>query len=325
MINSTRRRIVAASAIGVGASIFRQARAAIPTARIIVGFPVGGTADLIARLLASELQGRYADSVIVLNKPGAKFVPSMQELVSAPADGSVIYFSPDSIQNLMPLLYRKLPFSPMRDLAPVAPVAVHDYALAVGKSVPVDTFEDFTKWCRADSKSALVATLGIGSSPYFVASEVAYSANLEFTMVPYPGAAPSVNALVGGQVPAWVGPTPDVAPRYHDGAVKVIATSGAQRSSFFSNVPTFAELGYSEIKDISVLGAFLHSAVPEQTVRTLSNLIGKIVQQDGFKQSLQRIYYSPLLGDPAEFAAMIARTSDRFEQIIKKTGFVAED
>ena len=167
-----RRRFIAMSALGLAGSAIPQAAWSQPAhklARLVVGFPPGGSLDVVARLLAEQLKG-YAETVIVENRPGAGGRIALGALRNSPPDGTLMVLTPGDQLSLFPHIYRSLPYDPFRDFVTVSTVCTVQFLLTVGPMVPssVDTLQSFIAWCRANPKLASYGTAGAGTRQHFI-------------------------------------------------------------------------------------------------------------------------------------------------------------
>src|SRR5688572_18501550 len=248
----SRRRALGAVAATIAASAAQTARADAllgKTATIVTGFPAGGSSDVTARLLADKLRGRLAPTVIVENKPGAGGRLAVDHVKGLPADGSGLLLTPQGMMALFPHIYRRLPYDALNDFVPVTMVVKFPFVLALGPLVPAEvrSLDDFVRWCRAQPDSASFGSPGEGTSAHFAGIMLAQSGKFPLTHVPYKGMAPLVQDLLGSQVAAGILTTADVAPALATGKVRVVASTGAARSSHLPHVPTLTELRHPSI------------------------------------------------------------------------------
>src|SRR5215471_15464508 len=183
----TRRTFLAASVVAaLGAAARARAQTLKKTVHIVVGFPAGGATDLIARILADRLRGRYAASVIVENKPGGAARVAVDYIKNAEPDGS------DFPITVYPHSFRTLSYDPLRDLVPVAPASRSTLTFVIGPAVPdrVRSLAEFVAWCKANPDKAIFATTGAGGSPHFVGVMLASEAGVNLSPVHYRGGAP---------------------------------------------------------------------------------------------------------------------------------------
>jgi len=321
--------MLAAAAAGFASSIFPLrafAQAIHKPVRIIVGFPAGGGTDVIARILAERLRGPYAAAVLVENKPGAAARVAVEYVKNAEPDGSVMLFTPDFPITVYPHSFRSLNYEPMRDFTPVSPAARSMLTYNVGPGVPdsVKTLADFVQWCKANPEKAIYATTAAGGTPHFVGMMLASAAGIAMNPVHYRGGAPALQDLIGGHVPAAVNPISESMTQAKAGTIRILAVTGAQRSSFLPDVPTMREAGYDVVVE-SWLGAFLPAKTPAEIVNALSAAIADAAKSAPMSESLAKFGNTPAFQTPADFAATVKADIARWAPVVKASGFVAED
>jgi tripartite-type tricarboxylate transporter receptor subunit TctC len=327
----TRRQLLAASAAGILAAAtgaIERVRAQVikKPVHIIVGFPAGGGTDVIARILADRLRGPYASTVLVENKAGAAARIAVEYVKNAEADGSVMLFTPDFPMTVYPHSFRSLNYEPLRDFTPVSPAARSMLTYNLGPAVPegVKTLADFVQWCKANPAKAAYATTSAGGTPHFVGMMLANEAGVAMTPVHYRGGAPALQDLLGGHVPASVNPISEILPFARSGTLRVLAVTGARRSSFLPQVPTMKEAGYNVVVD-SWLGVFVPAKTPGEVVNSLAAAIADAVKSPQMVESLAKVGNVPAFQTPAEFAAVLKADIARWAPVVKASGFVAED
>src|SRR5947209_6901033 len=325
----TRRHLLAASAAGfacAGTSGLAQAQAIKKPAHIIVGFPAGGGTDVIARILADRLRGAYASTVLVENKAGAAARIAVEYVKNADPDGSVMLFTPDFPITVYPHSFRSLNYDPVRDFAPVATTTKSMLTYNVGPAVPasVKSLAELVAWCKANPGKASYATTAAGGTPHFVGMMLSAAAGVPMTPVHYRGGAPALQDLIGGHVPASVNPISEVLAHVPSGAVRVLAVTGSQRSSFLPQVPTMSEAGYDVVID-SWLGVLVPASTPTEAVDALSSSISEAVRSQPMVESLAKLGNEPGFQGPARFAAIVKADIARWGPVVKASGFVAED
>ena len=323
-----RRFLIDSVAMGAACGMLPAARAQTLSkpARILVGFPPGGTADLIGRQLAQRLRGAYAPSVVVENRPGALQAVIVQALLSAEPDGSTLYLAPHSVSGLYPHVYRKLPFDPITDLMPVSVICSFEFCMAVPPSLPVKTVQEFVALAKSDPKYAVYGSLGLGTSFHFLGSMLEQAAGVKLTHVPYKGAAPTVQAGLSGEVPAIIGPIGDIAVHHATGKLRVIATSGTQRSQFLPEVPTFEEAGYRGVTGKERMGIYVRRNTPAPVVEAASRAVIVALQDPELRASIEKMsYYEPRGSTPQEFDGYIRAEYRKWQSVVKASGFTPEE
>jgi len=325
-----RRKFIAAGTMGALSGMLpglARAQVVSKPSRIVVGFPAGGGTDVVARLLAEKLRGKYAANLIVDNRAGAAGRLSLEHVKAADPDGSVLLFMPDFPFVLYPHSYKKLSYDPVRDFAPVALCASTSLGLCVGPAVPaeVKTVADFVRWCKANPSKAAFASTSAGASPHFVGLMFSRAAGVEMNHVPYKGGAPALQDLVGGQIASSYNPIGEAMPFHKAGRIRILATTGARRSAFLPEVPTLAESGYKDLVAETWLGLFGPAAMPADTIAKLDDLLRDILKQPDVLEALGKFAYEAPFADAAQFRAQLRRDLERWAPIVKASGFTAED
>ena len=325
----TRRRFVAAPAAAtlvLGLSPRAGAQTVAKPARMIVGFPPGGSSDVVARLLIEQMRG-YAPSIIVDNRPGAGGRIAMDVVKAAPPDGSVMVLTPASMMVLYPHLYKTLGYEPLQDFVAVTTACSFPFVLSVGPMVPgeVKTLADFIGWCRANPQRASYGTSGAGSMLHFAGMMLARAAKFDFTHVPYKGATPALQDLLGGQIPATVGVLGIALPHIRAGNLRALATSGATRSSFLPEVPTLKESGYPDLVISEWQGIFVPAKTPSPVVEELSRSVRAALAVSEVKAGLNKQAFEIGGMGPSQFTELLRADLARWEPIVKESGFTPEN
>lgn len=270
----SRRAILRAMAVGSlaigGRGFGRESLPAVT--RIVNGFPAGGSVDAVCRRVADGLRGAVADTVIVENRPGAGGRIAIDVLKAGPADGSQWLVTPGSMLVIYPHVYKKLAYEPQRDLIPVAHLAQVPLALAVGPATPpgIQDVQGFVEWIRRNPAAANIGTPAAGNITHFLAFLFARSTGLNFQYVPFRGAAPAVQDLVGGQIAAVINPLTEMLPHVPGGKLRILAVTGRRRSNFVPQVPTFIEQGHPTVVGGEWIGLFAKAGTPGALVERMS-------------------------------------------------------
>jgi tripartite-type tricarboxylate transporter receptor subunit TctC len=324
-----RRHFLSTLSAGTLALALPTARAqALPdSARIFAGFAPGGTVDVTARRIAESLRELYAHSVVVENRTGAGGQIALQALKGAAPDGLTFGVTPMSMLGIYPHTYKKLPYDPGADFLPVSQVARLDFGLAVGSSVPasVRSLGDFVAWCKANPKEASFGSPAAGSVPHFVGELFGRAASItDFKHVPYRGTQPAIMDLIGGQIASVSGPVGEFLQHLPGGKVRLLATSGAARSKFAPEVPTYAEQGFKEIVHEEWFGAFLPAKTSPEVVKRLNEALRKALAAPEAIDGLAKMGLEARSSSPAELAALLKRDSERWAPLIRTIGFTAD-
>jgi tripartite-type tricarboxylate transporter receptor subunit TctC len=296
--------------------------------KIINGFPAGGTADATSRRVAERLGGTaYAKTpAVVENKPGAGGRIACEVVKSAKPDGSTLLLTPYSCMSIYPHIYSKLPYDPFKDFVPVSMAAVMTHALTVGPMVPasVKTVREYLAWAKANPDKASYGSPAAGSTPHFLAALLGLNNNVDLKHVPYRGSAPAVGDLIGGNLASTSTPTGDALANHRAGKVRIIATSGAQRTPFTPDVATYAEQGFPELTTEEWFGFYAPAGTPANVVANANAAIGQALKEKSVVDSLALM---GLVAQGSTPAAMDKSQKDEFTRwgpLVKQIGFTAE-
>ncbi|MDT7839037.1 tripartite tricarboxylate transporter substrate-binding protein [Aquabacterium sp. OR-4] len=306
-----------------------SAQATRHSTRLLVGFPPGGTADVLARALQQRLPAG-AEPLIVENKPGAGGRLAVAELKAAPADGRTVMVSADPILTIYPHVFRHIAYSTTADVLPLLPIASEPVGLAVGPMVPasVKTLADFLTWCRQHPKDASYTTAAAGTTMHFVGSQLAHASQVDLLHVPHRGGAAAVQDVMGGQIAATVTSMSLAMPHLGAGStgkLRVLAIASARRSRRLPEVPTFTELGHPQIRADVYYGTYLKAGTPAPLLAQWVQQIGQAAQSAEMLALLDKLSLDPMvLGQPA-FAALVRADLERWGPIVKASGYSADD
>ncbi len=310
----------AAGLLALLAAFAAQAQIDKPV-KILVGFPPGGSADVMARLLAERMAAELKQPVVVENKPGAGGRIAAELLKNAPADGSTIMMAPVVVPVLVPLVFSKLNYDAATDLAPVAHLANFQFGIAVNAAHPAKNVQELVAFYRANAAQANFGSPAPGSLPHFFGTMLARGAGVDLVHVPFNGGAPLINALVGSQVTAGIDVVAEQVELHKSGKLRVLATSGATRSPLLPDVPTATEAGLKGVEGSGWFAAFAAGKTPEPQVRALNAALNKALQAPEVRERFAKLGLEPAGGSAAELAALMKRDSERWAPVVKASGF----
>jgi tripartite-type tricarboxylate transporter receptor subunit TctC len=325
------RRSMIQSGVGLAvSSLLEQSLLAQSTSldnlRIVTGFSAGGTSDTLCRRLASKMAPDYAKSAVVDNRTGAGGQIAIQYIKSQPLDGTVVLQSPSSMFTIYPHIYKKLPYDPVADVTPVSLACVFDLVFAVGPMVPlsVKTLQDYLSWSKANPQLANFGSPAAGSTPHFVGMLVGRLAGINYQHVAYRGSQPAMLDLLGGNLAAVSAPIGDVIQHVSTGKVRMLVVSGAKRSRFAPEVPTFNDLGYKDMVYNEYFGIFLPPKAPPDVVARLNAALRIALTSKDVIDGLNTFGLEALSSSPQEFVDVLKRDTLKWEPIVKQVGFSAD-
>ena len=289
--------------------------------RLLVGFPAGGTADLIARVVADKMKDSIGQPVIVENRPGAIGRIAADAVKAAAPDGTTIMVMPIGPMVVVPHVYADITYDPIKDFTPIAIGATFQFAIAAGPQSGAKNWNDFVAWAKANPGKVAYATSGAGSLPHFFGVLLGRGIGVEMLHVPYKGSAAYINDLIGGQIPAAIDAIADLSELHRAGKITILASSGAKRGAALPDVPTFAELGVKNVEAMGWFGFFAPAKTPKAIVETLNRAINRALQSPDVAEKLSKVGMDPATGTPEEFGAIVASDYAKWGPIVKASGF----
>jgi tripartite-type tricarboxylate transporter receptor subunit TctC len=289
-------------------------------ARIIVGFPAGGSSDIVARLYAERLRGQFAPQLVVESRTGAAGRIAVEAAKAAAPDGETILQTPASMLTLQPHVYpRQVRYDGLTDLIPVSTVVEFVFALVVPMAHPARDFASFVAWAKAQGEVPY-ATPGAGAAPHFLGVMLARAIGATMTHVPYRGAAPAVQDLIAGRIQAYIGVLGDVSPQHGQG-LRILAVSSAQRHPRYPDLPSFAELGHPGLTRDEWFGMLLPARTPAPLVQALFEGVRRAAADPGLREALEKLEFLPVVSDsPAAFAERIRRERAEWAEVVRESG-----
>jgi tripartite-type tricarboxylate transporter receptor subunit TctC len=294
---------------------------------IVVAFPAGGATDAVARLVAENaLRGHYAENVMVENRAGASGRLGTEFVKNRASDGATLLFTPAFPMVIFPHIYKKMTYDTFADFAPVAPTSKGNLGLAVGPAVPsgIATLPEFVAWCKANPERSNFGTAS-GSGQHFAGVTFGRSAGIDFRLVPYKGGAPAVVDLLGGHISSTVSPLPEIIPQAAEGKLRILATTGAARSRFLPTVPTMTEYGFRDVVFQDWSGFLAPARTPAELVNRANAIISEYVRSDKGTEALAKLGTEADAQGVSEFTATVKTSWERYRDIVRSTGFTAED
>jgi tripartite-type tricarboxylate transporter receptor subunit TctC len=306
-------------------ALARAQGAPIENTRVLCGFPAGGTTDAVSRRVADKLRGSFAKVALVENKPGAGGRLAVEELKRSAPDGSSLLLTPAGMITLYPHIYKSLSYG-IDDVTPVCTASMVTFGFGVGPAVPesVKTVADFLSWVKANPAQGNYGSPGAGSPPHFLGALLSKDSGVALNHVPYRGSAPGIQDLIGGQVAAFSSPIGDYLPHLKSGKLRLLATSGPQRSRFAPDVQTYAEQGYKDLTITEWYGFFAPPKTPADVVQRAANAIRAAVAQQDTIDSFLQLGLEPFANTPAEMAKAVKSENAGWAPIVKKVGFTPE-
>ena len=286
--------------------------------KILVPQTPGGASDALARIVAQKLSEKWGQPVVVENRAGAGGNVGMEVVANAPADGYTLLMSYVGTHAINGALYKKLPFDPEKDFAPVATLATLPFVMVAKAGAAFKTVPDVTAAARKNPLT--YGSAGNGSVNHLVGEMFNTAAGVKLTHVPYRGAAPAMQDLMGGQINLVFTSLPSVAGAIKNGTLHPIAVTSAKRAASFSNIPTIAEAGYKDFDVNPWFGLFAPARVPAGIVQKINADVNEVVKSRDVVDKFAAQGAEPYLTTPQEFAAVLKADIDKWGRVVKASG-----
>jgi tripartite-type tricarboxylate transporter receptor subunit TctC len=292
--------------------------------RIVVGFPPGGAADLIARLAAERLGTAYKQSFVVENRPGAGSTIGAAVVAHAPADGYTLLLGVTASQTIAPSIYSSLPYNAAKDFAPISLLATIPVALVENPAVPARDAKEFVEYARKANPPLAFASSGIGAIPHLTAEIFQRAENVKMLHVPFKGASPAMTELLADRVQVMFDHLPSVLPSIRAGKLRVLGIAGTQRAAALPDVPTLAEAGVPGVAVRSWFGLLAPAGTPTAIVDKLNQELRAQFATPEAVQALAAMGAEPTTSTPQGFADIIGADTKQWADIVHATGVKAE-
>ena len=290
------------------------------TLKILVGFPPGGSVDIIARLIADHMRSTLDQNVIVDNKPGAAGRVALGEVKRAAPDGNTLVLAPSGALVILPWATKNLGYDPTKDFTPVARVTTFDFAITAGPAAPAGDLKGVLAWMKANPGKANYATSGAGTVPHFAGLLLGQVSGVPMTHVPYKGGAPAAQDLIGGQIPLMVDTPSETIEHHKAGKVRILAVTGENRSAALPDVPTVRESGVDFVAD-AFFGLYGPANMPAERTRKISDAAGKALASPEVQAKIRALALTPNFAGPQALAATQATHLKRWEAPVKASGY----
>lgn len=289
--------------------------------RILVGFPAGGTIDVVARELAEQMGQDLGVSVVVETVSGAGGQLAAQALKRAPADGHTLMLAPDHTVVVVPLTVANPGFDVGADFTPVGMVADYAGALAVSQASGIKNMAEWIAYVKAHPEAGGVGVAAPGSKPQFQLDAMAKQLGAALNAVPYRGSVPMVQDLAGGHITAGVTALGDFLEFHKAGKMRIIGMTGDTRSQLLPDIPTAREQGYAMQLNFW-LGMFAPKNTPQAVVERLNQSMNKALATAKVRERMTAIVFEPKSGKPAELTERVAAEMKQWAPVISASGWV---
>lgn len=317
--NSTRRQaLTCLGAAALNLATFTQgALAQGKTVRLVVAFPPGGPVDFVARTVGEQLGKELGAQVIVENKAGANGAIAAEFVKNAPPDGSTIWLTSVGAVAINPPLYEKLPYDPVRDLAPISLVVNNVELLVVGMTNPANTGAEFVANAKLKAGGATMASSGTGSVPHLAMELLADATKANLVHVPYKGAAPAITDVIAGHVDGFFGDIPGLMGFIKAGKLKPIGIASPKRHPLLPEVKTFQEMNVPGVDSDNWYALFTSKATPAGEVDRLNQAVKRTLANEAVRSKLVASGAEPATSSPAELALLLKNDTAKWGKVIR--------
>jgi len=292
--------------------------------KLVVPFPPGGGTDLVARAMGQKLAERLKQPVVIDNKPGASTIIGTDAVAKAAPDGYTLLLSGSTSYSVNPALRAKLPYDPVRDLAPIAIVARTPLVLVVNANAPWRSVAELVAAAKAQPRGIRYATFGSGSGPHLAGELLALAAGVQLQDVPYKGSSQSAIALIGGEIEMGIDTVASVAPHVRSGKLRALGIVGATRSSLLPEVPTLAELKLPEATFDAWYGFAAPARTPQPVIDRLLRDVGATMADPALQAQLRAQGMEPVVIGAAAFRTQMETEISRYRALAHRAGIAPE-
>jgi len=294
-----------------------QAQPAYParSVTLVVPFPPGGTTDILARLLANELSQQWKQTVVVENKPGASGTIFSEQLARSEPDGYTLMLTATH-HVINPSLYKNLRYDTRKDFTPIAEVAAVPNVLVVNPSFPAQNVQELIAYAKAHPGKVNFGSSGTGGANHLSGELFKSMAGIDMVHIPYKGAAPALNDLLGGQIPVMFDSVPGVLQHIQAGKLRALGVTSLKRSAALPDVPTLDEAGVKGFEAMAWFGLYAPGNMPPALSKQISTDVLAALQSPQIKQQFAKQGAEPGTMSQPEFAGFVNAEIDKWAKVI---------
>jgi len=310
-------------AFAVAASICAAAYPERPI-RLVVPAAAGGAIDVVGRIVGLKLGEQLGQTIVIDNRGGANNIIGTEIAARSPPDGYTLLITAGA-HTINPAVYRKLPYDALRDFTPISHIVNSGgLVIVVHPSFGARTLQQLIDMARASPGKIAYGSAGFGNSTHIAGEMFQVMAGVKLIHVPYKGAGPAVNDLLGGQIPLMFGPSPVVVPMVQAGRLRPLAFTGLKRSSQLPDVPTVDEAGVKGYENSGWYGMYGPRGVPKAIVARLNAALVAIVKMPDTRERFAALNLEPVGSSPEQFAQFLKDDLEKYARIAKAAGIKPE-
>jgi tripartite-type tricarboxylate transporter receptor subunit TctC len=314
-----RRLALALAATLLSGSALAQSWPAKPI-RLIVPFPPGGGTDIIARETAQHVAKATGWTFVIENKPGAGGNLGVDAVAKSPADGYTLVLGQTSNVAINPTLYPRLPYDPLKDLAPIGLVARAPLVLVTGIAQPYKSWADVAAAAKARPGAINYATSGNGTVAHLTGELLQKASSTRLQHVPYKGAAQALTDVISGNVDLYLSSVPTLLPQIRQGKLRALAVTSARRVDDLPQVPTVVESGHAGFDAVTWFGLLAPAGTPKEAITRLNAEFNKALATPELRKRLDDEGASAVTSTPEQFGALIREDIPRWGKVVKESG-----
>ena len=292
--------------------------------KLVVPFAAGGSTDIVARLVAEYAGRDLKQTIVVENKASAGGSLGMEQVARSTPDGYTIGMATMSTHGSNPAVYRKMNYDPVKDFAPIGNVLAVPSIFAVNPQIPVKNMAEFVALAKASPDKYSFASPGVGSLGHVNIENFMMLAGMKLLHVPYRGAGPALNDVMGGQVDAITDNLSSTLPQVAGGKLRALAVLGAQRSPLLPDVPTYIELGYPDMGTGGWFGLVAPAGTPPAVIERLNQAVRAAMDNAEFRKKAEDVGGTLMPTTPQEFQAQINEALARYAKVAKAANIQAD-
>jgi tripartite-type tricarboxylate transporter receptor subunit TctC len=289
---------------------------------IIVPYPPGGLTDAVARQVGKSLSERLKQPVVIENVGGGGGNIGAQRAARSPADGYTLYIGNNATVGINTLIYKQLPFDPIKELAPISLVAESQTILVVHPSLPVKSVAELVAYAKSRPGQLNFGSTGTGGLSHLAGEMLKSSAGIQMTHIPYKGTGPALTDLLAGQIQLMFNDT--AAPHIKSGKLRALAVTGTRRWAELPEVPTLGELGVAGYETYNWFGILAPAGTPADVIAMLNRELVAVMKDPAMQAWMQSRGAEAASGSVEEFSAYIRRDLAKWSRVVKETGVTAE-
>jgi tripartite-type tricarboxylate transporter receptor subunit TctC len=325
MTKVTMRRFVMLATVAAGLLFFgvpalAQSNYPNKPIRLVVPFPPGGGTDILARVIGQKLSESLGQAVVVDNKPGAGGNIGVDAVAKSQPDGYTMVIGQTSNLAVNPTLYPKLPYDPIKDLAPISLVASAPLVMVVAAGSPLKSLDDVITAAKAKPGDVTFASPGSGTVAHLSGELLQQAANVKFQHIPYKGAAQALTDLTGGQVQLYMSSVPTALSQIKGGRIRPLVVTSTKRLADLPDVPTVAESGFKDFETSTWFGLLVRAGTPQTIISKLNSEVNRVLQMPEVREKFASEGAEVVSGTPQQFGDLMKQEIEKWGLVVKESG-----